>query len=119
MFLIRFEYNGKGTVTEYMYSATLADAFQGKTTLHSLLGIGPKRGFLPSEDAIIFLMNHDNQRKENDPLEIYKERCQYEMALAFMYAHPYGIINLFSSYEFDDILQGNFIFYVFTLKKYS
>lgn len=61
--IIKDDYAILGIVTEFRYGLELSNAFSRKTTLHSLLGIGPKRGFLPSSDALVFVDNHSTQRE--------------------------------------------------------
>ena len=103
------EYSGMGAVTEFMHSRDISLTFQGKKSLHDLLGWGPAKGFLPSNDAIVFVDNHDSQRG----LEVlgglvitYKDKRPYIMANAFMLAHTYGLPRLMSSYEFENVYQG-------------
>lgn len=100
------EYSGMGAVTEFMHAREIGLFFNGKKPLHDLLQWGPAKGFLKSDDAIIFVSNHDNQRQNVDDIITFKDRRRYIMATAFMLAHPYGIPRLMSSYEFEDFDQG-------------
>ncbi|GJQ73900.1 hypothetical protein Trydic_g18834 [Trypoxylus dichotomus] len=94
------EYINMGSVTEFKYSAEIGRVFRGKDKLHWLRNWGPGWGFLQnSEDALVFVDNHDNQRGGGDILT-YKDAKQYKMAIAFMLAHPYGSPRIMSSYFF-------------------
>jgi alpha-amylase len=99
---------GLGLVTEYLASKELGLVFQGKKPMHSLLQWGPKKGFVPSKDAIVFTDNHDNQRNFLKGFEIlnYKDKRRYILANIFMLAHPYGIPKIMSSFEFNDTFDG-------------
>lgn len=74
---------------------------------------------MPSDDAVVFIHTMaplDSKRKDKDELlNIYKDHVRYQMALAFMLAHPYGIPVVFSSYKLEDINGGrihcNVLFY--------
>jgi alpha-amylase len=103
------EYVGLGAVTEYLHSYGISLTFRGKKPLHDLLQWGPKKGFLPSSDAIVFVDNHDNQRGDGPggaDILCYKDKKQYVMANAFMLAHTYGLPRLMSSFEFETRDQG-------------
>jgi alpha-amylase len=105
----KIEYSGLGAVTEFMHSRDIGLTFRGKKPLHDLLQWGPAKGFLPSNDAIVFVDNHDNQRGDGPggmDILSYKDKKQYIMANAFMLAHPYGRPRLMSSYEFETMDQG-------------
>lgn len=93
------EYIGLATVTEFMYSNLISTIFRGKKPLHELLQWGPKKGFAPSSDAIVFVDNQDNQRQDPNILN-FKDRKQYTLANIFMLAHPYGLPRVMSSFEF-------------------
>ncbi|KRT84430.1 hypothetical protein AMK59_1811, partial [Oryctes borbonicus] len=100
------EYINMGAVTEFKYSAEIGRVFRGKDKLHWLRNWGPDWGFLQnSEDALVFVDNHDNQRATGDVLT-YKNAKQYKMAIAFMLAHPYGSPRIMSSYSFTNSDAG-------------
>jgi alpha-amylase len=56
------EYTGLGVVTEFKYSMEIGKAFKGLNALKWLRNFGPAWGFLPSQLAMTFIDNHDNQR---------------------------------------------------------
>lgn len=72
---------------------------------------------MPSDDAVVFIHTMpplDSKRKDKDGLlNIYKDHVRYQMALAFMLAHPYGIPVVFSSYKLEDINGGRMHYNLF------
>lgn len=94
-----------GAVTEFSHSNFIGRAFNGGIDLKALINWGPAWGMLPSEQAFVFVDNHDNQRGGGDILT-YKSAQRYAMATAFMLAQPYGIPRVMSSFEFDSSEQG-------------
>jgi alpha-amylase len=56
------EYINIGTVTEFKFSAEIGKAFRGGNQLKWLKNFGVGWGFLPSNRALTFVDNHDNQR---------------------------------------------------------
>lgn len=100
------EYIGVAAVTEFMHSRLISQTFRGKMPLHDLLGWGPKKGFAPSADSIVFVDNQDNQRQDPNILN-YKSTKEYTLANIFMLAHDYGTPRLMSSFDFDKIDQSS------------
>lgn len=90
-----------GAVTEFKFSEELGNAFRGNNQLKWLINWGPAWGLLPSEHALVFVDNHDNQRDGGAVLN-YKTPKQYKMATAFKLAYPYGITRIMSSFDFND-----------------
>lgn len=99
------EYSGIAAVSEFLHSRDIGLTFRAKKSLHDLLQWGPAKGFLPSNDAVVFVDNQDNQR-DGDPIITYKDKRQYIMANAFMLAHTYGLPRIMSSFEFEADDQG-------------
>jgi alpha-amylase len=64
-------------------------------------------GFLPSNDAIVFVDNYDSQRDLpiGEILTFARSRL-YKIANAFMMAWPYGYAQIMSSYKFNTMWQG-------------
>jgi alpha-amylase len=93
-------------VTEFQYAAALVDAFENGN-LEALAGLGTDAEWLPSDQAIIFVDNHDTQRSHiGDEILNYRDGARYELAVAFMLAYPYGYPMVMSSYTFEDDDQG-------------
>ena len=90
------EYVGNGDVHEFDYARQLKNAFGGQ--LASLRGIAD--GKLPSDQAGVFVTNHDTER--NGETLTYKDGDAYRLASLFMLAFPYGSPSLYTGYTFDD-----------------
>ncbi|XP_070389698.1 alpha-amylase 2B-like isoform X2 [Dermacentor albipictus] len=78
--------------------------------LRYLRNFGEDWGFLPSEDALTFVDNHDNQRGHGgrgaDILTFFEPRL-YKMANVFLLAWPYGLPRVMSSYRWPrDLRDG-------------
>ncbi|CRK95800.1 CLUMA_CG009256, isoform A [Clunio marinus] len=99
------EYTHLGTVTEFRYSAEIGKAFRGRNQLRYLRNFGTEWGFLPSNRALTFIDNHDNQRGHGGggaDVLTYKEAKQYKMATAFHLAWNFGIPRVMSSFSFTN-----------------
>lgn len=99
----RWQYRHLGRVTEFLYGAKLGAVLKkshGEKLMYLRL-FGEAWGFLPSNDALVFIDNHDNQRghgSAGDVLTFFEPRL-YKMANAFMLAWPYGLPRVMSSYS--------------------
>lgn len=98
----KFEYIDLGTVTEFIFSSEIGLVFQGQHAVNQLEGLGPARTFLPTEKALIFVDNHDNQRGHGGGAIVltHQKPKEYVSAVAFMLANNYGIPRVMSSYYF-------------------
>ncbi|GAB3281513.1 alpha-amylase [Parasphingorhabdus pacifica] len=92
------EYTGNGDVTEFAYHGNVSNAFK-EGSLAQLSGLADQMP-LPGDQAVVFVDNHDTQR--SSPTLTYKDGTAYDLAAAFMLAHPYGTPRLMSSFAFDD-----------------
>ena len=101
------DYLPDGYVTEFKYPATILDAFE-HGNLDALEGFWTQPGWLPGDKAIVFVDNHDIQRGHafGDEVVNYKDGRRYELAVAFMLAHPYGYPLVMSSYAFETDQDG-------------
>lgn len=107
--LTRTEYTHLGTVTEFRFSAEIGKAFRGGNQLRYLNNFGTAWGFLPSDLALVFVDNHDNQRGHGGggaDVLTYKNDKQYKMATAFTLAWGFGIPRIMSSFSFTDTDAG-------------
>ncbi|XP_076146302.1 alpha-amylase-like [Alosa pseudoharengus] len=100
------EYSGLGHVTEFKYGAKLGSVIRrwNKDKLADLKTFGESWGLMPSNQALVFVDNHDNQRGHGaggTSILTFWEPRMYKMAVAFMLAHPYGVTRLMSSYRWD------------------
>ncbi|SFS67923.1 alpha-amylase [Saccharopolyspora flava] len=96
------EYTGNGDVTEFAYHGKVSDAFKNGS-LAQLANLGDSMT-LPSEQAVVFIDNHDTQR--STPTLTYKDGAAYDLGVAFELAYPYGTPQLISGYAFDNSDQG-------------
>jgi alpha-amylase len=96
-----------GKVTEFKYPPMIVQAFE-YGNLDALTDFWSQPGWLPTDDAIVFVDNHDIQRGHAASGDIvnYKDGPRYDLAVAFMLAHPYGYPLVMSSYQFEDDGQG-------------
>uniref|UniRef100_UPI00398F0C0F pancreatic alpha-amylase-like n=1 Tax=Pristiophorus japonicus TaxID=55135 RepID=UPI00398F0C0F len=100
------QYFGLGRVTEFKYSAklgTVVRRWNGEKMAY-LRNWGEGWAFMPSDLALVFVDNHDNQRGHGaggaSVLTFWDSRL-YKMAAAFMLAHPYGLTRVMSSFRWD------------------
>lgn len=101
-----------GSVTDFKFSAEIGKAFRGKNKLKWLKNWGSEWGFLPSDYALVFVDNHDNQRGHGaggEDVLTFKKRREYVMAVSFMLAHPFGNPRVMSSYDFSTPDEGKLI----------
>lgn len=98
-------YTHLGRVTEFGFSGHVGHRFQ-YAQLADLRDIAP--GKLPSESAVVFTDNHDNQRGHGaggDPVT-FQDGVIYDLANVYMLAMPYGYPKIMSSYEFSNTDTG-------------
>jgi alpha-amylase len=82
-------YFGNGHVTEFGYAYTgLGPNIGSEGKMQYLKTLGEGWGLMPSNDAVVFLDNHDTQRG-GAPLT-YKSGDVYFFANIFMLSWPYG-----------------------------
>ena len=99
----RAAYARIGPLTEFQYETRVAEAF-GHGDLVKVRDLGGVDGMMPSDDAVVFVDNHDSQR--GDHVLTYKDGQRYVLANIFMLAHPYGYPKVMSSFAFDQRDQG-------------
>ena len=102
------DYFGNGKVTEFKACDELAQVFRRNTKLVHLKTWGEGWNLMPSDKAIVFVDNHDNQREHGGAVAVltYKDPREYKMATAFLLAFDYGFTRVMSSYYFTDKNQG-------------
>jgi len=98
------QYFSLGQVTEFNYARQLAPNIIPDGKLQYLGNFGEAWGFMPSQNAVVFMDNHDTQRGEAQLT--YKNGKLYQLANIFMLAHPYGYPKVMSSYFFSSHDQG-------------
>lgn len=101
----RWDYAHLGKVTDFMVAGELGRAYRGYYPLKHLQNWGPQWNFLPSEYGIVFVDEHEIQRGYGyggeDSLN-HRDPKFYQMATAFLLAHPHGQPRIISSYAFKD-----------------
>ncbi len=101
------EYTGVGDVTEFNFERTMGHYFKGRAPLKDLRNIVNFSGWLPSDKAVVFVSNHDDQRQNTSNTLTYKDTSGlYYIGEIFALAYPYGYPKVMSSYRFDDHDQG-------------
>lgn len=104
------EYYEIGDVIEFEYGRLLGEAFlnAGDRTLSDLFNFELEAGLVPSDQAVIFIDNHDKQRGHGGggTYLTYHDGQLHTLAMVFMLAYPYGKPRIMSSYAFDNSEQG-------------
>ena len=93
------DYLGSGRVFEFGWGRDLVGAMQGA------MGVGldlasEDGGLLPSDDAVIFVDNHDTER--GDSTLSYRDGERYQLGNVLMLASAYGSPVVYSGYAFGD-----------------
>ncbi|MEM1145434.1 MAG: alpha-amylase family glycosyl hydrolase [Pseudomonadota bacterium] len=97
------DYLHNGSVTEFLFSLRLGEAF-AQGNLENLDRLNEAGGLLPSESAVVFVDNHDNQRGHGMAASTtHRDGAVYQLANTFMLAWPYGYPRLMSSYEWGGV----------------
>uniref|UniRef100_A0ABM5G910 Alpha-amylase n=1 Tax=Pogona vitticeps TaxID=103695 RepID=A0ABM5G910_9SAUR len=106
------EYFRNGRVTEFKYGTQLGTVLRkwNGEKMAALKSWGENWNMMPSDKAIVFIDNHDNQRGHGaggaSILTFWNPRL-YKMAVGFMLAHPYGFTRIMSSYRWPrDVQHG-------------
>jgi len=73
----KYEYNSFGAVTEFRYGMEVSNSMKGNNLLKWFVNWGEAWGLLPSQDALVFIDNHDTQRGHSDILT-YKSSKLYK-----------------------------------------
>lgn len=97
------EYAQLGRITEFRYGRDVGRVFRGRLGFDQLRQ-AIESGWLPTDRALAFVDNHDNQRGHGaggaDILTFY-DGSAYRAAVAFVLAHPYGLARVMSSYRWN------------------
>ncbi|XP_032752542.1 alpha-amylase 1-like isoform X3 [Rattus rattus] len=105
------EYFGNGLVTEFKFGAKLGTVIRkwDGEKMSYLKNWGEGWGFVPSNRALVFVDNHDNQRGHGAggrSILTFWDARMYKMAVGFMLAHPYGFTRVMSSYRWARNFQN-------------
>jgi alpha-amylase len=99
-------YTHLGRVTEFRFCTKVGEAVQ---YLGAIEGIyDPGWGMVESQNAFVFVDNHDNQRGHGGGGEVitHKDPRNYKMAQAITLGYTYGYPRIMSSFYFDDSEAG-------------
>ena len=103
--ITKSEYYATGNVNEFTYGTNIASNFRGN--IANLQTFGPSWGLAPSDNASVFVDNHDMQRGGGGGGYLtYKDGARYDLANVFMLAWPYGYPQVMSSFAFSSDDQG-------------
>ncbi|MBT0994771.1 alpha-amylase family protein [Cellulomonas sp. DKR-3] len=97
------EYVANGQVYEFTYGKEMAGVVAGSPGLALELGEASAR-YLPSDDAVVFVENHDTER--NGSTLSYRAGTDDALATVLMLAGDYGTPQVYSGYAFDDVDAG-------------
>jgi len=104
------DYYPHGAVVEFEYGRRVGMAMLGEAghSLAALAALATDGTLVPSDQAIVFIDNHDKQRGHGGggTYLTYKDGPRYTLANVFMLAYPYGQVRLMSSYHFHNSDQG-------------
>ncbi|WP_456845482.1 alpha-amylase [Cellulomonas sp. P5_C6] len=92
------QYTGNGKVYEFAWGKDVQGVLAGSPRL--ALDLGTTGAYLPSDDAIIFVDNHDTER--NGSTLSYADGAQYGLANVLMLASSYGTPAVYTGYAFSD-----------------
>ncbi|XP_076240165.1 alpha-amylase 1-like [Calliopsis andreniformis] len=102
----KYQYNSIAAVTEFKHGSEISNSFRGNNLLKWFANWGPAWGLLPSQDALVFVDNHDTQRNSGPSVLTYKAAKLYKMAVAFMLSQTYGIPRVMSSFDYKNFDEG-------------
>lgn len=81
----KYEYNGFAAVTEFRYGKEISNALLGRNPLSWFHTWGEAWCLLPSQDALVFIDNHDTQRNTGDVPLTYKNPKLYKVSDILFY----------------------------------
>lgn len=100
------EYTYIGDVTEFNFARTIGPKFKNGG-IKDLNGIGSWSGWLPSDSAVTFVTNHDEERHNPGQVLSHQDFGNlYFLGNVFTLAYPYGYPKIMSGYYFNDFDAG-------------
>ncbi|THH14430.1 hypothetical protein EW146_g5900 [Bondarzewia mesenterica] len=100
------EYVNIGDVQEFRYTTALREAFLGQSSSLSNLQDLDSLGWVPGNQANVFVTNHDTERS-GDSLNYSSPSNTYANSMIFSLAHPYGHPTILSSFKYDNASDGS------------
>ncbi|GAV05343.1 hypothetical protein RvY_15491 [Ramazzottius varieornatus] len=105
------DYTGNGRVTEFKFGLQLSKGVMKRDgqMLKYYRNFGEEWGLLPTDRAVVFVDNHDNQRGHGGGGDVltFRSPREYKIANIYMLAHPYGLPKIMSSYLWPQNIQNN------------
>ncbi|KAM0751842.1 glycoside hydrolase [Meredithblackwellia eburnea MCA 4105] len=98
-------YTGNGDVHEFRAQDALANAFLNNQGLGPLLG-WPGDGWVPSQNAVVFVLNQDSERVAGSAVIWSSPNNAYLLANVFVLGQAYGSPTVFSGFNFSSYDQG-------------
>ncbi len=101
------EYRANGDINNFAYAYQLGEAFTSGD-IRSLPTLAWGSG-ISSDDAVVFLENHDLERRpDSEPiLSFRKSSPAFRLAMTFLLTWPYGYPQLYSGLDFTDYDAGS------------
>jgi alpha-amylase len=104
------DYYSNGDVIDFEYGRIVGESFlqYDGQTIAQLATLEEDARLAPSDEAVVFIDNHDKQRGHGGGGNYltHKDGDLYTLANVFMLAYPYGQPRVMSSYAFENSEQG-------------
>ncbi|XP_053668216.1 alpha-amylase A-like [Anopheles marshallii] len=104
------DYAELGVIAQDRFAYDIGDVLLKRKPFHYFVNLGTRLGYVPREKALIYVNNPQLQRiqdKDGNPLVVpAHNRRAYQIGLAFMLAHRYGMTRITSSYYFTTTFEG-------------
>jgi len=104
------DYYINGHVVDFEYGRLVGEAFlqYNDQSIAQLRTLRENPRLAPSDNAVVFIDNHDKQRGHGGGGNYLTHQTQdlYTLANVFMLAYPYGQVRVMSSYAFEHPDQG-------------
>ncbi|KFB51135.1 hypothetical protein ZHAS_00019382 [Anopheles sinensis] len=104
------EYTDLGRVALDRFAYDIGNVLLRRKPFHYFVHLGTRLGYVPREKAIIYASSPALQRLPDADGDLWvvsaRNRRAYQIALAFMLSHRYGLARITSSYDFNDPSEG-------------
>ncbi|XP_049294235.1 alpha-amylase A-like [Anopheles funestus] len=104
------EYADLGVIAQDRFAYDIGDVLLKRKPFHYFVHLGTRLGYVPREKALIYVNNPQLQRLPDADGDLWVvsvgKRRAYQIGLAFMLAHRYGMPRVTSSYYFIHSSQG-------------
>ncbi|XP_050080527.1 alpha-amylase A-like [Anopheles maculipalpis] len=104
------EYADLGVIAQDRFAYDIGDILLKRKPFHYFVNLGTRLGYVPREKALIYVNDPQLQRLPDADGDLsvisVRNRRAYQIGLAFMLAHRYGMVRMTSSFEFLNSSQG-------------